>query len=132
MTEPGPDAAAVQLQRYTGPWEPSDRDANFKAEVAEYTRNDPLPTLEQLSANTSIPVGALVRYILVRWAAEGSEALLAMGPRLVERLWGVITAAEEADTDEARLAAYETLRQMISWLRVPLNPPADESPSPSP
>jgi hypothetical protein len=112
----------MELEQYTGPWEPDDRDANFKAQVAEYTRNDPLPTLQTLSANTGIPVGALVRFVLVRWAAEGSEALLALGPRMVERLWAVVAEAEQRDTDEARLQAYDQLRQMLSWLRVPLEP----------
>ncbi|MPZ74539.1 MAG: hypothetical protein GEU74_15190 [Nitriliruptorales bacterium] len=112
----------VRLQRYTGTWDEDDPDANLKAEVAEYTRSDPLPTFERLSANTGIPVGALVRYVLVRWAAEGSEALLALGPRLVDRLWRVIVDAETDGSDAARLRAYETLRQVVSWLRVPLDP----------
>ena len=111
----------MKLEQFSGSWDDNDPDANFKAQVAEYTRNDPLPTLETLSANTGIPVGALARYILVRWAAEGSEALLALGPSLVNRLWSVIAQAEEHDSDEARLRAYDQLRQMISWLRVPLD-----------
>jgi hypothetical protein len=111
----------MELERYTGTWDDDDRDANFKAQVAEYTRTDPLPTLERLSTNTGIPVGALVRYVLVRWAAEGSEALMALGPRLVERLWNVVVEAESDGSDAARLQAYDTLRQMISWLRVPLD-----------
>ena len=111
----------MELEQYTGTWDDDDRDANFKAQVAEYTRNDPLPTLTALSANTGIPVGALARYILVRWAAEGSEALLALGPTLVERLWRVVEDAEHAGDDDARLRAYDQLRQMISWLRVPLS-----------
>ena len=110
----------MDLAPYTGPWADDDPDANFKAQVAEYSRNDPLPTLETLSRNLDIPVGALARYILVRWEAEGSEALLAMGPRLVERLWGVVSAADQDGTDAAKVAAFETLRQMIGWLRVPL------------
>jgi hypothetical protein len=110
----------MKLEPYTDTWADDDRDANFKAQVAEYTRNDPLPTLERLSANTGIPVGALARYVLVRWEAEGSEALMALGPRLVERLWLVVTEAEADGSDAARLRAYDTLRQMISWLRVPL------------
>ena len=111
----------MQLERYTGPWDDDDRDANFKAQVAEYTRTDPLPTFERLSTNTGIPVGALVRYVLVRWAAEGSEALMALGPRLVDRLWNVVVEAETDGSDAARLRAYDALRQMISWLRVPLD-----------
>ena len=110
----------MELERYTGTWNDDDPDANFKAQVAEYTRNDPLPTLTTLSANTGIPVGALARYILVRWAGEGSEALLALGPTLVDRLWQVVEAAENDGSDAARLRAYDQLRQMISWLRVPL------------
>lgn len=115
------DEHTVTLEAYSGQWEPEDRDANFKAAVAEWTVQDPLPTFRTLSANTGIPLGALVRYALVRWAAEGSEALLYLGPRNVERLWRVVADAEEAGTDEARLAAFEQLRQMISWLRVPLD-----------
>lgn len=110
----------VYLERYTGSWAPDDPDANFKRDVAERTRIDPLPTIEQLAQATGIPVGALVRYVLARWASEGSDALLALGPATVERLWGHIAEAEEAGTDEARLAAYAALRTMISWLRVPL------------
>jgi hypothetical protein len=111
----------MELEQYRGPWRPDDRDANFKAEVAEYTRSDPMPTFEQLSRNTGIPVGALVRYVLVRWAAEGSEAVLATGPRLIERMWGIVERAEATGTDAARLDAYDALRQIVSWLRVPLH-----------
>jgi hypothetical protein len=39
------------------------------------------------------------------------------------RLLGVCTEAENAGSDEARLAAYERLRQMISWLNYPLDHP---------
>jgi hypothetical protein len=115
-TEP----ATVVLEPYTGCWKDGDPDANFKREVAEYTRGDPLETLTTLSAATGIPVGALAQYVLVKWAAEGSEALLALGPRTVERLWAVIAEAENTGTDEARLEAYDILRQMVGWLRAPL------------
>lgn len=117
----GRQRGAIVLEAYAGTWDADDPDANFKREVAEYTRVDPLETLTALSAGTGIPVGALVRYVLVKWAAEGSEALLALGPRTVERLWGVVTEAEATGTDEARLAAYDVLRQMVSWLRAPLD-----------
>jgi hypothetical protein len=113
----------VRLERYDGPWPDDDRDANFKAAVAEWTVQDPLPTFDMLSRNTGVPVGALIRYALVRWAAEGSEALLFLGPRTVERLWAVVCAAQEAGTDEAKLAAFDQLAQMLSWLRVPLQHP---------
>ena len=111
----------MQLRPYQGPWDDDDPDANFKAQVAEYSRNDPLPTLEQLSRNTGIPVDSLVRYILVRWAAEGSETLLALGPRTVTRMEHIAAQAEADGSDEAKLKAFETLRSMLSWLRVPLD-----------
>lgn len=111
----------MDLHPYTGTWDDDDPHANFKREVAEYSRADPLPTFEQLAADTGVAVGALLRYALVKWAAEGSEALLALGPRTVERLWEVVDRAEQQGTDSARLAAYDTLRQMLSWLRAPLS-----------
>jgi hypothetical protein len=39
---------------------------------------------------------------------------------MVHRLWAPIEQADEAGTDRARLDAYNQLRQMISWLRLPL------------
>lgn len=118
MQEHAPFVVAGDPWRDT--WDPSDRDANFKREVAEYTLVDPLPTLRELSTSTGIPVESLARYALVKWTAEGSEALLAMGPTTVLRLAAVVEEADAAGTDDARLAAYDRLRQMISWLRRPL------------
>ena len=42
---------------------------------------------------------------------------------MVGRLWEPIEEAERAATGDARLAAYEQLRQMLSWLRLPLTDP---------
>lgn len=113
----------VTLERWTGPWPDDDPDANFKAEVADYTRLDPLETLRGLSAHTGIPVGALVRYVLARFATTGSGGLLELGPAMVHRLWAPIAEAEEAGTDDARLAAYRALSAQLSWLRFPLLEP---------
>lgn len=110
----------VVLTPWTGPWAEDDPDANFKADVAVYAHADPLETLRGMSANVGIPVGALARYVLARWATEGTGGLLELGPRMVERLWAAVEAAEADGSDEARLAAYDTLRQMLSWLRTPL------------
>jgi hypothetical protein len=115
------DEPPVQLEQWDGPWPADDPDANFKADVALYSKLDPLTTLTTLSTNTGIPVGALVRYVLARWASAGSEALLAAGPSVVERMWDTVEGAEAVGTDDARLEAYNVLRQMISWLRVPLD-----------
>ena len=116
MTEP-----SIELTRWSGPWPDDDPDANFKEDVALYSKLDPLETIGALSKGTGIPVGAIVRYVLARWASAGSEALLSAGPSVVERMWAQFTEAEEAGSDEARLAAYEVVRQMVSWLRSPLD-----------
>ena len=110
----------VRLEPWSGPWADDDPDANFKAEVALYAGVDPLTTVRNLAAHLAVPEGALVRYVLARWASAGSGGLLELGPTMVHRLWGAVEAAEAEGTDEARLAAYQQLRQMISWLRLPL------------
>jgi hypothetical protein len=106
----------ITLAPYREAWSADDRNANFKSEVAGYTTADPLPTLENLSRGTGIPVGCLARYILVKWAASGSEALMAMGPIVLTQMQQKIDDAEAANTDEARLQAYQALRQIVLWL----------------
>ncbi|MEA3214981.1 MAG: hypothetical protein QOJ19_1137 [Acidimicrobiia bacterium] len=120
-SDPPSSEPTLVLERWNGPWAPDDPDANFKAEVAAYGLLDPLKTLRGMSANTGIPVGALGRYVLARWATAGSEGLLHMGGSMVERMWASCEAAESADSDQARLEAYGQLRQIVSWLRVPLH-----------
>src|SRR2546421_12256295 len=106
----------MKLPPYQDRWEADDPHANFKAEVANYTVADPLPTLENLSATTGIPVPCLIRYVLVKWAASGAEALLAMGPIVYEQMRALVDRAESDDTDVARLQAYDALKQIVKWL----------------
>ncbi len=113
----------VRLERWEGPWDADDPDANFKADVALYARLDPLATVRGLAGNLGIPEGAVVRYVLARWTTGGSGGLLELGPTMVHRLWEPVERAEREGTDEARLAAYGQLRQMIEWLRLPLDRP---------
>lgn len=110
----------VTLEPWTGPWAADDPDANFKAEIALYATSDPLSTLRNLGRAIGVPVGALARYVLARYATSGSGGLLELGPSMVLRLWAPVAAAEDEGTDEARLAAYDQLRHMLSWLRLPL------------
>jgi Family of unknown function (DUF6027) len=117
------DEPVITLERWRGTWTDDDPDANFKAEVALYGRLDPLVTIRGMSQNLGIPVGAIVRYVLARWATSGSAGLLEVGPDMVRRLWEPIARAEEADDDDQRLAAYHQVRQMLSWLKVPLDDP---------
>jgi hypothetical protein len=117
MTE---DTRPVEIVGWNGPWEPDDPDANFKADVALYAHVDPMTTISRLAAAMGMPEGAVVHYVLAKWASAGSGGLLELGPSMVHRLWAAIERAEEVDTAEARLEAYEQLHQMVSWLRIPL------------
>jgi hypothetical protein len=114
---------SLTLIPWEGPWAEDDPDANFKADVALYSHVDPMRTIDNLAGAVDIPAGAIVRYVLAKWASAGSGGLLELGPSMVHRLWGPIEEAESEATDEARLAAYEQLRQMLSWLRLPLTDP---------
>jgi hypothetical protein len=122
--EPPRDDDRVTLEPFTGPWADDDPDANFKADVALYSQVDPMVTLRTLSHNVGIPVGALVRYVLAKYATGGSGGLLELGPVMVNRLWEPIERAERDGSDAARLDAYAQLRQMIQWLRLPLQDPS--------
>jgi Family of unknown function (DUF6027) len=124
------DEPVIRLERWKGAWAADDPHANFKAEVELYGRLDPLVTLRGMSANLDIPVGVVARYVLARWATGGSGGLLELGPVMVPRLWEPIARAEESDDDDARLAAYHQLRQMISWLKYPLDHPSVYPPQP--
>ena len=117
------EAYRVTLEEFDWEWDDSDKDANFKREMSLYSRTDPMPTIETMSRNTRIPVGAIVRYVLARWAASGSAALLEVGPRVVRQMAEVVDEAEATGTDQARLAAYRELSQIVSWLNVPLTDP---------
>ncbi|NJN99679.1 MAG: hypothetical protein HC875_39040 [Anaerolineales bacterium] len=108
----------MDLSPYQDTWDENDLHANFKAEIAQYSQIDPLPTLENLSRSTGVPVPALVRYILVKYAVSGSEALLLMTPIVLRQMEQHLEKAEANGSDAARLEAYEALRQMIGWLKL--------------
>jgi heme-degrading monooxygenase HmoA len=132
----GADGDVVLIRPWTGPWPGDDPDANFKSDVALYSRLDAMTTVRNLAGALDIPVGGLVRYILAKWASGGSSALMELGPAAVNRLWEPIARAESDGTDAARLVAYDELRQYVSWLKVPLDDPTvypvpdDEAPTP--
>jgi len=110
----------MDIPRYRDTWNEDDPHANFKAEVANYSVADPIPTLETLSQATGIPVLSLIRYVLVKWVAAGAEAQLSMPPSVLRQMQAHVDAAEAAGTDETRLQAYESLRQMVAWLALPV------------
>ena len=113
----------VSLEVFDWQWDEEDKDANFKQEVATYSQADPMSTIETMSRNLHIPVGAIVRYILVKWAASGGTALLEIGPRVVREMAEIVARAESTSSDQERLAAYRKLSGIISWLNVPLTDP---------
>ena len=113
----------VILEKYLWDDDPLDKDANFKRDVVLYTKEDPMPTVSRLSRNLDIPEGAVIRYVLCKWAASGSDALLETGPNMVNKMSDILDQAEQDDTSHARLEAYQSLRKIVSWLRVPLDNP---------
>lgn len=118
-------ASTVVLEPYRATWNDDDVHANFKSEVAVYTTHDPLPTLRNLSADTGVPLGAIVRFVLVKYATSGADALLNMTPIVFRQMQDHVAAAEGADTDAARLEAYARLKSMIAWLAWAERPPAE-------
>ena len=113
----------VTLEAFEWLWDETDKDAIFKQEVADYSRVDPMPTIETMNRNLHIPIGCIVRYILVKWAASGSLGLLEIGPRVVGQMAEFVNAAESTGTDQARLEAYRKVSRIVSWLNVPLSDP---------
>lgn len=113
----------VILEKYLWDDDPLDKDANFKRDVVLYTKEDPMPTVSRLSRNLDIPEGAVIRYVLCKWAASGSDALLETGSNMVKKMSDILEQAEQDDTSHARLEAYQSLRKIVSWLRVPLDNP---------
>jgi 8-oxo-dGTP pyrophosphatase MutT (NUDIX family) len=123
------DEPVVRLCSWSGPWAEDDPDANLKVDVAAYSQAGPLTTLTNLARSVDVPVGALARYVLARWASGGSEGLLQLGPSTVERMRAEVDQAEEQGTDAARLRAYEVLRQKVSWLAHGLDHPEQSYPA---
>jgi hypothetical protein len=115
-------APTVSLVRWDGDWPDDDPFADLKADVAAYGHVDPLGTIEGLSDASGVPVGALVRYVLARWAAGGAEGILELGVGGVDHLARQVEEAEQRGTDAARLEAYAAVRDVVGWLRAGIDP----------
>ena len=114
---------STELVAWDGPWDDDDPDANFKHDVALYGKLDPMSTIGNLARATGIPPGALVRYILAKWASAGAEALMTLGPTALVRLTEAIDDAEREGTDEARLAAYHAIAPQLRWMKAGMDDP---------
>lgn len=109
-------STVVRLERFEEIIDDADPDANFKREVVEYTKINPMPTLEGMSRSLGLPVGAIARYVLVKWATSGSEGVLELGPRVLSQMAAIVSEAEESGEEKVKLDAYRKLSGIISWL----------------
>jgi len=125
--EPASGEPVVRLERWDGDWPADDPFAGLKADVAGYGHLEAMSTLRGLSEASGIPVGALVRYVLARWASGGNEAVLEMGVSGVDHLVRIVADAESTGTDQARLEAYTAVKAVVSWLRAGLD---EDTPDP--
>ena len=78
----------------------------FAAQVESSRLVDPMPTFENLSKATGVPVDALVHHALVRWVSAGSEALMALEPTVLRDL---VDARERED--------WDAVAGIVDWLR---------------
>ncbi len=70
---------------------------------------DPLPTFENLSQATGVPVDTLIHHALVRWTSAGAEALLSIEP---QALTDLIAARKAEDWDK--------VAGLVDWLEAGL------------
>jgi hypothetical protein len=78
----------------------------FADTVAASKLQDWRPTVERLSSVTGVPVDDLVHHALVRWVSAGSEALLAVEPEMLRKLY------------EARAREdWDAVAGIVDWLR---------------
>lgn len=73
--------------------------------VAATQTQNPMPTFEALSKATGIPAPDLVHYALVRWAASGSEMLMAIEPEALRQL---VAARRRED--------WDAVAGIVDWL----------------
>ena len=68
-----------------------------------------MPTFENLSKATGVPVEALVHHALVRWASAGAEALMAIEPQALRDL-----------IDARRREDWAAVAGIVDWLEAGL------------
>jgi hypothetical protein len=86
---------------------PEHRDFARQTELSRAV--DPMSTFRMLSEETGVAVEDLVHHALVRWAAAGAEALLAVEPQVLRDL---IAARKRED--------WATVAGIIDWLEAGL------------
>ncbi len=106
----------IELRPYDWAYDRTDKDANFKQEVVDYTRADPMPAVDAMCQKLDIPVGAIVRYALAKWANSGASSLLELGPQQARHMSDIVRGAEETGEDKERLKALDSLSEIVSRL----------------
>ena len=86
-------------------WMAEGEDANFRVAVAMSRLVDPRPTLENLAASTGLTYEEVVHHALVRYAASGAEALLAVEPQALKELFAARRAGD-----------WTKVASIIDWL----------------
>jgi hypothetical protein len=89
-----------------------DGDANFRQAVSMSRLVDPRPTLENLARSTGATYEDVVHHALVRYAASGAEALLAIDPPALLELF----AARRAED-------WKKVGSIIDWLEAGFESP---------
>jgi hypothetical protein len=77
----------------------------FARQVELSRAADPMPTFENLSAATGVPVDDLVHHALVRWVSAGAEALMSLDPQVIDDL---VAARGRED--------WEAVAGIVDWL----------------
>jgi hypothetical protein len=77
----------------------------FARQVELSREADPMPTFENLSAATGVPVDDLVHHALVRWASAGAEALMSLDPQVIDEL---VAARRRED--------WDAVAGIVDWL----------------
>lgn len=89
--------------------ERGDADQSFRDAVALSAKVDPMPTLAALAGNTGLATEEVVHYALVRYAAAGAEALLALEPAVLREL-----------IDARRAGDWAKVGGIVDWLEAGL------------
>jgi len=63
-----------------------DPGGRFRAQLAASLAQDPFPTFRRLAEQLGVPADHVIHHALCRWAAAGSEALMAGPPEVLLRL----------------------------------------------